>query len=208
MTPQLRGIMRKSDGTAAATALTWKQTLDRARDCLESARQRMKAYADRSRRDVSYQPGELVLLWTGNLRLKLPGIKKLHPKYVGPFKVVHMVGSAAVRLELPEVWARIHPVFHVALVKKYWPDPRLTHLQMPTPVRDGVKEYEVKEILAHRGTKKRATKFMVSYHNLGVQHNRWVAKSALSEYKHLLRAYKAAKGLSLTDSDAESGAEA
>jgi hypothetical protein len=166
----------------------------------------MQAYANRTRRDVSYQPGELVLLWTGNLRLRLPGIKKLHPKYVGPFKVLHMVGSAAVRLELPAVWARVHPVFHVALVKKYWPDKRVEQLQQPAPIRDAVTEYEVKEILAHRGTKRRATKFMVSYHNLGVQHNRWVAKSALSQYKHLLRQYKASMGLSLTDSDAESDA--
>jgi hypothetical protein len=208
MTPLLRDAKHKSDSAADATALTWQQTIDRARTCLEAARQRMQAYANRSRRDVSYKPGELVLLWTGNLRLRLPGIKKLHPKYVGPFTVARMVGSAAVQLVLPEVWARVHPVFHVALVKKYWPDKRLTHFQPPESVRDTVKEFEVKEILDHRGTKKRATKFMVSYHNLGVQHNRWVSKSALSEYKHLLRAYKVAKGLSLTDSDAESGADA
>jgi hypothetical protein len=207
MTPLLRDTMRKRDSAADATALTWQQTIERARTCLDAARQRMQAYANRSRRDVTYKPGELVLLWTGNLRLRLPGIKKLHPKYVGPFKVVRMVGSAAVQLDLPEVWARIHPVFHVALVKKYWPDTRLAHFQPLAPVSDAVGEYEVKEILGHRGSKKRITKFMVSYHNLGVQHNRWVSKSALSGCKHLVRAYKAAQGLSLTDSDAETGAD-
>ncbi len=37
------------------------------------------------------------------------------PRWMGPFTVVEMVGPVAVRVRLPELWRRMHDVFHVQL---------------------------------------------------------------------------------------------
>ena len=88
--------------------------------CLKQAQDRQKAYADTKRRDVSFQVGDKVLLSTRNIQLKKNKdmVRKLMPKWVGPFPVSELVGKVAAKLELPPN-LRIHPVFHVSLLKPY-----------------------------------------------------------------------------------------
>ena len=88
--------------------------------CLKQAQDRQKAYADTKRRDVSFQVGDKVLLSTRNIQLKKNKdmVRKLMPKWVGPFPVSKLVGKVAAELELPPN-LRIHPVFHVSLLKPY-----------------------------------------------------------------------------------------
>lgn len=66
-----------------------------ARHQLKEAQNRQKMYADSERRHVTFEPGDLVLLRTANLQLKVPGAKKLLPKYVGPFALEKQVGKMA-----------------------------------------------------------------------------------------------------------------
>ena len=61
-----------------------------------------------------------MLLSTKHLNLK--GVSaKLKPRFVGPFTVASLVGSNAVRLNLPSSM-RVHPVFNISLVKLYQGD--------------------------------------------------------------------------------------
>jgi hypothetical protein len=54
------------------------------------------------------------------------GIKgKISPIYIGPYLIRARVGSLAYRLQLPESMARVHPVFHVSMLRKYLRDPEL-----------------------------------------------------------------------------------
>ena len=83
----------------------------------------------------------MVMLSTRNL--KLSGTTgKLKPRFIGPFRVVSMVGSNAAKLDLP-VSMRVHPVFNVQLLKIY-----RGALTRPAPVVvDGQEEFDIERIL-------------------------------------------------------------
>ena len=51
---------------------------------------------------------------------------KLSSRYIGPFKVLERVGTAAYRLVLSLSLSSVHEVFHVSMLRKYTPDP--THI--------------------------------------------------------------------------------
>ena len=57
---------------------------------------------------------------------------KLAPRYIGPFEIKSRVGEVAYRLVLPPELSRIHPVFHVSMLRKYIPDP--SHVLQPQAV--------------------------------------------------------------------------
>ena len=57
---------------------------------------------------------------------------KLASRYIGPFKIKSRVGEVAYRLVLPPELSRIHPVFHVSMLRKYILDP--SHVLQPQAV--------------------------------------------------------------------------
>lgn len=61
---------------------------------------------------------------------------KLAAKYYGPFKILHKVGKVAYHLELPES-CRIHPVFHVSLLKKTISSKAIRSSDLPEIDQDG-----------------------------------------------------------------------
>nr|GFB40705.1 putative reverse transcriptase domain-containing protein [Tanacetum cinerariifolium] len=54
--------------------------------------------------------------WKGIVRFGKRG--KLNPRYVGPFKVLGVIGKVADKLDLPEELSRVHNTFHVSNLKK------------------------------------------------------------------------------------------
>ncbi|KAJ9509744.1 hypothetical protein QJQ45_011390 [Haematococcus lacustris] len=160
-----------------------KKAVEQARQCLARAQKRMKSYQDNKRREVLYLPSDMVLLSTQNMRGKAnqPGVRKLKPRYVGPFSVQYMVGKAAVKLWLPDEWSRLHSVFHVSLVKPYHTDASgaVPGLAGPPPVQwlDGEPQYTVEKVVGHRlepnkgkrkgKCKKRRLEFLVKWQGHG-----------------------------------------
>ena len=69
--------------------------------------------------------GDLVFLkvspMKGVMRFGKKG--KLAPRYIGPFEIRSRVEKVAYRLVLPPELSRIHPVFHVSMLRKYIADP-------------------------------------------------------------------------------------
>ena len=51
--------------------------------------------------------------------------RKLAPRYIGPIEIRSRVGEMMYRLVLPPELSRIHPVFHVSILRKYIADPSL-----------------------------------------------------------------------------------
>ena len=50
-------------------------------------------------------------------------LRKLAPRYIGPFKVLERVGTVAYQLVLPPSLSGVHEVFHVSMLRKYTSDP-------------------------------------------------------------------------------------
>jgi hypothetical protein len=90
------------------------------RENLKIAQSRQKSYADKKRRDLSFEIGDFAYLkvspMTDTCRFKVKG--KLTQRYVGPFKIIDSKGEVAYQLELPPQLSDVHDVFHVSQLKK------------------------------------------------------------------------------------------
>ncbi|XP_070032569.1 uncharacterized protein [Nicotiana tomentosiformis] len=79
------------------------------------------SYAYRKVRDVAYIVGEKVLLrvlpMKGVMQFGKKG--KLNSRFIGLFDMLERIGEVAYRLALPPNLARVHPVFHVFMLRKY-----------------------------------------------------------------------------------------
>ncbi|KAJ9525182.1 hypothetical protein QJQ45_020705, partial [Haematococcus lacustris] len=196
-----------------------KTAVEQARQCLARAQKRMKSYQDNKRREALYLPGDMVLLSTQNMRGKAnqPGVRKLKPRYVGPFSVQYMVGKAAVKLWLPDEWSRLHNVFHVSLVKPYRTDASgaVPGLAGPPPVQwlDGEPQYTVEKVVGHRlepskgkrkgKCKKRRLEFLVKWQGHGDEHNTWELSTQLVGCQELLARYLTEHNLTPVFADVE-----
>ena len=56
----------------------------------------------------------------------------MNPRYIGPFRILKMIGSVAYQLELPRDLECIHDVFHVSMLRKYISN--LSHMLEAPPV--------------------------------------------------------------------------
>ena len=96
------------------------ELLRQLRGHLQRASNRMKQQADKKRRDCDYEVGDWVFLRLQpycQSSLFRRAHQKLASRFFGPYQIVVRIGTVAYKLALPDT-ARIHPVFHVSLLKK------------------------------------------------------------------------------------------
>src|SRR5271155_2785851 len=84
--------------------------------------------------------------------------RKLAPKFIGPYTISKIISTTAYKLDLSEIM-RIHPVFHVSLLKLYKESPEEFVRPTPPPAifipETNQEEYEVETILDKRIIHKR-----------------------------------------------------
>jgi hypothetical protein len=170
-----------------------------ATDALVLAKANQERNANKSRRDVSYQVGDQVLLSANHINLASQALrptKKLQHRFLGPYRIDKKVSPVAYKLELPES-LRIHPVFHVSLLRPYkdpvsFPD-RSPPIPPPLPVTiDDTPEYVVERILDHR-TRRHRLEYLVKWEGYPDYDASWEPGEHLANAPEILREYKASR---------------
>ncbi|KAJ0800601.1 putative nucleotidyltransferase, Ribonuclease H [Helianthus annuus] len=141
---------------------------------LESARNRMKQFADLKRSDRSFEVGDWVYLKLQpyvQTSLRLHKYSKISQKYFGPFQVVKKVGEVAYTLKLPE-GSQLHPTFHVSLLKKAFGPPVNQELVPVGPVC-AIQPLAILDRKLARSGNKPVVKFLVQWKNLPSHDSSW-----------------------------------
>ncbi|KAL0183535.1 hypothetical protein M9458_019231, partial [Cirrhinus mrigala] len=165
---------------------------DSAHHHLQRAVRRHKSFADTRRRIApNYQPGHQVWLSTRDLHLRLPCLK-LSPRYIGPFKILRQISDVTFQLQLPPRY-RIHPTFHVSLLKPFFPSATETpgaEVEPPPPeVLDQPSIYTVHEILDSR-RRGAHLEYLVDCEGYGPEERSWLSRDDVLDPTLLLEFHR------------------
>lgn len=167
-------------------------------EALQRARDVQTQSVNKNRpRPQEFRVGDLVLISHALLRTSVSrtaGSKKLRGKYSGPFAVLKKISPTAYQLDLPAN-IRIHPTINIEYLKAYHSsDPRLGQRDVPSspdPVltSEGVEEYEVDRILAHRAHGRTEWAYLVAWKGYGMHDATWEPEENLRNARDLVNAY-------------------
>ena len=129
-----------------------------------------------------------------NLRLCYP-TRKLAPRREGPFEISHIISPLAYHLRLPLTW-KIHDVFHASLLSTYWETAKhgLNYANPPPEEMEGEEEYDITEILSHRGSPDRRF-YLVSWKGYLPAENTWEPERNLQHAQTILKECKQQRNL-------------
>ncbi|KAJ4699844.1 Ty3/gypsy retrotransposon protein [Melia azedarach] len=179
-------------------AKAWHEQADLARAYLDKAAKKMKKWADKKRRDVEFQEGDLVMVKL--LPQQFKSLRKVHKglvrRYEGPFPIVKKVGKVSYRVLLPPK-LKIHPVFHVSMLKPYHGDEedpsRGESKRAPTAVVTSF-DKEVECILADRRVRKRGVpnynEYFVKWKGLPESEATWEHEDTLWQFQDHIRKFR------------------
>uniref|UniRef100_A0A8C6NWT0 Chromo domain-containing protein n=1 Tax=Nothobranchius furzeri TaxID=105023 RepID=A0A8C6NWT0_NOTFU len=178
----------------------WSHT----RAALQRTAERNRRIADRHRHPApAYTQGQMV--WLSSRDIKLRGYnRKFSPRFLGPFPMAEVLGPVSVQLDLPPSM-KIHPVFHVSLLKPVVSSPLCPPVAPPPPVclADGSLGYRMHRILDVR-SRGRGRQFLVDWEGYGPEHREWIPGSWIEDIS-LIRDFEASRGSSSSASSSSAG---
>ena len=181
-----KGEIRSSD-EGNLTVNQFTNNLEKVREdaaaAIRKAQEKMAShYNARHRSPTKIAINQKVWLEATNIKDTRP-TKKLSAKRYGPFKVIARVGETSYKLELPESWRLIHPVFHETLLTPYESPTFSNQKKTPPPPPEVIGnelEYEVEKILDSRRRKRGRSyqiEFLIKWKGYDSEHNSWEKKS-------------------------------
>ncbi|KAF7112459.1 hypothetical protein RHSIM_RhsimUnG0227300 [Rhododendron simsii] len=151
---------------------------------LSQAQHRMKHYADKGRSEREFTVGDWVFLRLQpykQVTVALHKNMKLAPRFYGPYQVLERVGTVGYRLNLPAA-AKIHPVFHVSLLKKKLGANVVAQTTLPPIGPEGAFQLEPMALLERRMVKrgnKAVVQWLVQWMNSFPEDATWADHSEI-----------------------------
>ena len=182
-----------------------RQSIQKAIDELNKARNRQKQYYDKHVKEITFDIGSYGYVHTTNLRSPTDVSRKLTPKWAGPFRIIEKVGNVAYKLKLPQslLDKNVHDVFNVNKLHKYNPRQIIykdgNELLPPGPeLIEGEYEWEVESIVGKR--KYRNTNmYLVHWKGWNRYHDSWELESELVNAKDAIDLYNRNQALQAID---------
>lgn len=147
---------------------------------IQQAQNRMKQIYDLKHRKREFAVGDWVFLKIHPYKQRSLALRKsfkLAAKYFGPYKVLQKIGAVAYKLELPAN-AKIHPVFHVSLLKKQVGTKPIVSQQLPSLDEEGVLQPIAILDSRERGKK---LEVLILWHGLSPAEATWEELSKIKE---------------------------
>jgi hypothetical protein len=126
---------------------------------------------------------------------------KLDYRYLGPFRVIEMVGKNAVRLDITREYPKLHPVFNVSLLARYHSPSQIADQGVIEGVKnsyydsgrvvDWSKFHQILDARPAKGrTRKGKFKFLLRWRNSTPGEDTWVLEDHTpAHFKDLLQNY-------------------
>ncbi|XP_033140618.1 uncharacterized protein LOC117131852 [Brassica rapa] len=151
---------------------------------LKEAHDRHKSYADKRCKDLEFQVGDLVYLKMRTLGgSKTRKLKKLKPRYMGPYPIVERIRAVAYKLRLSAELSDFHDVFHVSVMRKVVREPELILQQPPNDLEKNLyascQPVEIldRQVKAVQGMMSSLVK--VRWERDGIQEETWEAETQM-----------------------------
>ncbi|KAK8957588.1 hypothetical protein KSP39_PZI000338 [Platanthera zijinensis] len=145
---------------------------------LQRAQHRIQATTNKKRTPIQLTEGVLVLLKLHpykQLSLKQRKSARFNLKYYGPFKIIQQINPVAYKLQLPE-YSRIHPVFHVSLLKSYYKSYEHIVHHLPPLDANNTPIHEILAVLDERfiwRQNKQVHQALIQWEGLAPEDNSW-----------------------------------
>ena len=157
---------------------------------LKKTQEKMKRYADRSRKEIEkWKKEDRVLLSTKDLVFKERLMRKLMKRYIGPYAIEEVVSTNVVKLQLPSLM-RIHPVVNISQIVWYKEQVRGQKNEEEKLVEvEEVEEWEVEKVLNKKKIRG-VEKYLVQWKGFTAEGDIWERRENLKNAEKLIEEFE------------------